>query len=236
MKLKYLVLSLLFVSKAVCAADNVIKHTPENTVIAFDLNDVLVEKNIKSMTWQSACLLANPYTWQYILNPYFWSKAKEYAKNTKAKGTIFTDKLVKDYPGLEYYKPTFISISSSHVVNPIALATVVNLKQQGYKIFIFSNMENETMTEVSKNNPQLFTNIDGYFCPPADGSDFKPNLSFYESFKGYLKSQDALKEHTVFVDDKPENITAAQQAGFIGIVCDNIHNVFKKFDEMGLVK
>lgn len=235
MKLLYILISLITIN-LLGMDSKPVSLTSENTIVAFDLNDVLVEKDIKSMITKSCWVIANPWSWRYVFSPILWMKASQYSKETKAKEQIFMDKLMKDYPGLEYFKDNYISLSSSHTVIPESLDMVTQLKSAGFKVYIFSNMGPATMKEMIKKFPELFNQINGIFCPSEEnGFDFKPNPSCYIAFKDYLKSKGDENKQIIFVDDRTENIQAAEEAGFIGIICNSIQNVRNRLVNLGLL-
>ena len=63
----------------------------------------------------------------------------------------------------------------------------------------------------------------------ADAGMRKPDLCFYEHV---LQAIDAAPAHTIFVDDKLENVRSAQALGIEGIVFDDVASLSRKLKDL----
>lgn len=95
---------------------------------------------------------------------------------------------------------------------------IKGLKEQGYKVYLLSNY-GKTSFEAARDKGRLS------FLPLVDGAVIsyevkmvKPEQGIYEAL---LIKYDLKAEECVFLDDKPENIEAAEKLGFHGIVVEN---------------
>ncbi len=95
---------------------------------------------------------------------------------------------------------------------------IKSLKEQGYSVYLLSNY-GKTSFEAARDHGRLS------FLPLVDGGVIsyevkivKPEPGIYEALlaKYRLKA-----EESVFLDDRAENITAAEQLGFHGIVVES---------------
>lgn len=208
---------------------------PSNTVVVFDLNDVLVKKDTQEITKKVAKLLTRPSFWRYVFSPFFWNKLIKYAKDKHCKESVFIE-LIKDYPKLADFEEEYISLSTSHKIIPMSLDIVKELKSKGYNLYIFSNMGIKSMHAMSKKYPELFNLFNGYYCPCQENNyNSKPRPEFYTQFKDYLKENGESDKKIIFIDDRNRNIEAAEKAGFTGILCDSIKNVYKKLQKLGIL-
>lgn len=95
---------------------------------------------------------------------------------------------------------------------------IKGLKEQGYKVYLLSNY-GKTSFEAARDKGRLS------FLPLVDGAVIsyevkmvKPEPGIYEAL---LRKYDLKAEECVFLDDKSENIEAAEKLGFHGIVVEN---------------
>jgi len=106
---------------------------------------------------------------------------------------------------------------------------IKSLKEQGYRVYLLSNY-GKTAFEAARDHGRLS------FLPLVDGGVIsyevkivKPEPSIYEAL---LKKYHLKAEECVFLDDRADNIAAAEQLGFHGIVVESYEQVIKKLDEM----
>ena len=97
---------------------------------------------------------------------------------------------------------------------------VKKLKEKGYKLYLLTNI-----TEDSYNYINDLIDIDSIF----DGGIYsyqehiiKPNPDIYNLI---IDRFNLNKEETIFFDDKPKNITAAQNVGIKGVVFKSIEDI-----------
>lgn len=100
---------------------------------------------------------------------------------------------------------------------------VKELKKEGYKIYILSNTFSESF-EYIKSNKDFYDNVSGDVCSYKVNM-LKPNKEIYIEL---LNRYNLNPEETIFIDDKLNNIEAANFLGINGIVFDNIYEVKEK--------
>ena len=119
----------------------------------------------------------------------------------------------------------------AELVNPYSYSVswIKELKEKGYRTYLLSNYPSTLFT--------LHTNQGSFpFLDEVDGkiiSGFvkmiKPDADIYEK----IMSEYQLKaEECVFIDDRPENVEAAERVGMKGIVFGNFAQANKKLGEL----
>jgi len=105
------------------------------------------------------------------------------------------------------------------------------IKQHGYKTYILSNFGHEEYDIVSGRNTGLFEQFDGGIVSAKVGH-IKPEPEIYHAL---LNTYNLKPEECLFIDDRPENIHAAQALGIDGIICSNHDYVLARLHEMGVI-
>ena len=105
-----------------------------------------------------------------------------------------------------------------------------HLKQSGYRIYLLSNYQKKAFHHIKQRN-DFFRFIDGGVISFEDRL-MKPEPEIYQLL---LNRYGLEPSETVFIDDTPENITAAEKLGIRGIVFRDFAG-FKKEMEMLLDK
>lgn len=105
-----------------------------------------------------------------------------------------------------------------------------SLKQNGYRVYILSNYAAHTYRET-------IAELD--FLNDADGAVFsyqvhsiKPEPEIYQAL---LEKYDLLAEECIFVDDRPDNIEAAEKQGIKGIVFQSCEQAAAQLEQYGVV-
>ena len=97
---------------------------------------------------------------------------------------------------------------------PANIALLYELKEKGYKLYILSNWDSTSFPLFQEKFPEIFLYeskemFDGIMISGLAGIP-KPEIAF---FKKCLKDFNIKAESTIFIDDEPANITAAQKVG-----------------------
>lgn len=87
--------------------------------------------------------------------------------------------------------------------------------ENGDKIFILSNWDPESFALLREDYKEFFDLFDGIIIS-GDIGMMKPNPHIYTHL---LTHYDLQPDNCVFIDDRPENIQAAQHCGIAGITC-----------------
>jgi putative hydrolase of the HAD superfamily len=91
---------------------------------------------------------------------------------------------------------------------------IQKLKSAGYRLYILSNLPKETYEIFVMQRPEFFEQFDG-MCFSFQTGTVKPDLEIYDYI---LKTYDLDPSECVFIDDREQNIIAAQQKDINGIV------------------
>ena len=142
-----------------------------------------------------------------LLNPDFWLDLVLLACNLRQ-----FEFLLQRYPTLQKNIENLSDIIQGHELIPEMPAIIHQLKSDGYKLYLFSNIAEKHVDKLQKQFPELFADFDGLVvASPKDGWIQKPNKKAYEKF---LTSVHTQPENVLFIDDQLNNIKAAQQLGF----------------------
>lgn len=121
------------------------------------------------------------------------------------------------------------NISGMLRMRDYAVPFVQELKEKGYQVYYLSNFAKKTFDE-SQNSLQ--------FIPYMDGGVFsylekviKPDPVIYETL---LSRYGLVASECVFLDDLPENIEGAKNAGMKGIVFKNFEQALEELRELGV--
>jgi FMN phosphatase YigB (HAD superfamily) len=87
------------------------------------------------------------------------------------------------------------------------------LRQRGFKTFIFSNTNDLAIEHVRKNYP-FFENFDGYIFSYEVGA-MKPHAKIYEAMEKMTGKSGA---DLIYIDDRPENIETGLARGWRAIL------------------
>lgn len=190
--------------------------TPENTVIIFDWHQVLQTQNFAKIGAQ--LLLKTGFKSWSLLKPRVISKMNElYSQGLIAEKII--DGLIDEFPDLEPLRREFIDIINSQPMIEESVCILRNIKQAGYKIYMLSNIAEETLEELWQKQKDILSIFDGIYTPnKSNGYIKKPHPKFYQYFKNYLTEKGDDKKTLLFIDDRGKNVQAGFNEGIYGIV------------------
>lgn len=105
---------------------------------------------------------------------------------------------------------------------PIAegIKFVKECKKRGYLVYVLSNWDSESFDLLVSKYHDFFKLFDGIIIS-GDVHVIKPDDQIYKQFTNRL-----VAKHCVFIDDRIENINAAQKNGIFGIRCPQIKSTF----------
>lgn len=124
-------------------------------------------------------------------------------------------------------REAFERIGGAIELLPHAMNWVRDLKSRGYRLYVLSNYGEYTYKQTKHKLG---------FLPFMDGTIFsykykviKPEKEIYELL---LNKFDLQAAETVFIDDRLENVEAAQELGFKGIQFQNIMQAKEELEEL----
>jgi len=99
-------------------------------------------------------------------------------------------------------------------------AMIDEFKKEGYPEYIFSNINEPTLHELTQKFPKRFDVFDGMLSVPDGKKGWKkPSNTAYRRFKALVaEKHDLTKVAIIFVDNKKDNVTKAREHGLIGIL------------------
>ena len=161
-----------------------------------------------------------------VLHPTMWN---EFDRSLMADEEIIT-KCIERAP--EYEQEIRLLFSKTELLveeYPHSYGWIKELKERGYQVYLLSNY-GKTSFEAAKAHGRLS------FLPLVDGAVIsyevqvvKPEPEIYQVL---LKKYSLKAEECVFLDDKAENIEAAQLLGFHGIVVEGYEQAKKELEEL----
>lgn len=113
-------------------------------------------------------------------------------------------------------------------MNKKVLSLIKRLKENGYKIFLLSNINEDTFSYINKS--ELLNIVDGYVLSYKEHK-IKPYEAIYKTL---IERYSLSTSKTLFIDDNPKNIQTAKELGFITAKVlpddyDSVYNALKKF-------
>jgi len=209
--------------------------TPENTVFAFDVHEVLIDRHRPTIVWGGLKLFCK--TFFYLLkHPYFTYRLTQiFRKHAIFEGMYA--QIASEYPHWEKYKQDFLDISNTccYPIEPM-IRLLKSLKQKGFKLFMLSNMGSDTWEDFGIKFQSIAELFDGFYTPHKENSYVgKPSEEFYGGFRGYLNANGYEDKQILFIDDIEKNIVGAVASGIAGIHFLGHQDLCAKLTRLGLV-
>jgi FMN phosphatase YigB (HAD superfamily) len=220
--LLFTLVTLSFVLRAQDDSQEPKQFTPQKTVIAFDLHEVVLDySHLNAASGAYDFVKSNPwYFIKMLFSPDCWRKTYTIVKSTPKIGEALFDKLTVHYPELAQSKTEFLRMLNPHVINPEMAQLIKELKQNNYRLAVCSNIGQQALEESRKmGNDEFFNQFEvlGISRPSTDPEKhylLKPDPRFFEEFKMQCRQELGIKDLDFkFVDDKKKNVTAAELAG-----------------------
>jgi len=205
--------------------------TPKNTIITFDLHDVIVHYNYSEIAktffkskGKLGLIIAmlNPLIW--------WNIIKLTWQDSVAEQYIVG--LGEKYPSLKPYVPLGIRIANCQKPDPEMLAFIKELKNKGYTLHLFSNIGAEIFEQFGVKFPEIIKYFDMVSIPSKQNGYLKK--PYGKAFAHYLEKLKGDERQVLFVDDKQKNIQKAYSYGIIGIHFSSLSKLKQALGKMGL--
>ncbi|MDD3415081.1 MAG: HAD family phosphatase [Lachnospiraceae bacterium] len=124
---------------------------------------------------------------------------------------------IKNDPSVEKeIRMMFSNIADTIRVYDTTIPWIMDLKKKGYQVLVLSNLSNKTLCECAKEF-QFLNYVDGGILSFRDGV-VKPEPEIYQLLIDRYFFQ---PQESIFLDDRVENVEAAQKFGINGIVFKN---------------
>lgn len=106
---------------------------------------------------------------------------------------------------------------------------IKRLKEKGYKVYLLSNYHLKAF-EIISNKYDFIRNVDGEIISYRVKL-IKPDFAIYEALKDKYNIK---PEESVFIDDMPQNIEAARELGFHGVLFKSSASMEEQLREIGI--
>lgn len=207
--------------------------TPQTTIIAFDLHNVVFKKQTRKIVMQGIRLLRQG-TWRYTFSLRLWYRLYKLRSQSNVAEEIF-QKIVHEYPGLARFRGDFIRLTNAQRPIPSVMAMIKELKIKGYSLYILSNIGGDTFDELSEIYPELGEYFNGAFIATAENNYLqKPHPEFYESFKRKIINDGHHGKQILFIDDLKKNLSAASRCNIAGIHFTSPKKLHRTFTRLGI--
>jgi FMN phosphatase YigB (HAD superfamily) len=200
------------------AAVETAQLSAENTIVCFDLHDVILKRNTAQR--RKIGFKNIPLTLRLAINKFSTKKkfynGEQYALDLKENGLDELAGLVRQ-------------MSAAYVINRDVLAVIKDLKAKGFQIYLASNIGADHLQDLS--NPERLgsrtvskeqadirdmlvlldklVSVD-YTAQPIIA---KPNPVYFENLKEICKQKYGEYTQIVFIDDNARNVQAASKCG-----------------------
>jgi len=206
------------------------KYTKDNTILLFDLHDVIFTFDGKKVAhilwntkqkWNIFTTIFHPvFLWQLI--KMLWRDATD-----EQFYTIFE----KRRPQL---LPLIIEITNAQKIIPGMDKLIENLSQRGYELHVGSNIGPSRFKQLSEDFPQVIRHFKKvkFVNPDTVPLIRKPKKQY---FTDYLQEHNGQNKQVVFIDDQKRNVDAANALGITAILCKSPAQLQKQLKELGIL-
>jgi FMN phosphatase YigB (HAD superfamily) len=185
------------------------QFTPKNTAIAFDLHGVLFQSSYYHIAkillrcphkLRLISLFVNIPMVRTVLTAIFKKYVIEQCINTlTAQHAIFTP-----------IRPTAIAVANAQKINHDTLEIIQKLHARGYKLIVFSNIGEESISLMRKQFPTIFSYF-SHVIHTSAGERYiaKPSLRAFDKLLAHI----APETNVILIDDVFKNIKQAHALG-----------------------
>lgn len=214
--------------------------TPDNTIIAFDFHDVLVDYDWPQIIKTFLKSDKKFRLFIALLNPKIWLDLIK-LKMSEAVSEQYIVWLGNKYKSLTPYVQLGIKIANTQKVNQKMLIILKNLKQNGYELHLFSNIGLVIYNDAKNKFPEIFDCFDKIIVPSkGNGYIRKPHKNAFENYLtqiGHEFNNNFIKnslKQIIFIDDKLKNIENGEKYGMIGIKFKNYDQLLQEFHNLSI--
>lgn len=195
-----------------------INASPDNTVIAFDLHEVVLKKNTYKIIKLIIFKLPKIELLYLALSPQvWWSLIKYLIGSTPLESIIET---ISKYTSKgNHIRQSFINLINSQNKNIQVIEIIKKLKSMGYTIYLASNIGPNTLKQLSNKMPELKYLFDDIVNPNIKNQfSRKPSPKFYEILISKSKRNNTHIKNIILIDNHKPNILASYKHNIFGII------------------
>ncbi len=201
-----------------------------------------------SMLSNMSCDSTHSPTTPFKLNGYLMPQCivdLHQGSKTYAQTHVEITKYIKQLHIQNYFKSPMEKNITQHIVDLIfdpeqlpdltkPIAPMVRLARQlkaaGYQLYLLANLPDELFQILSTTYPDIIELFDGKIIS-SQVNMVKPNIKI---FSHLLETYQLNPETCILIDEKEENIAAAQQVGITGIMFNRTRTVIRKLKKLGI--
>ena len=187
-----------------------VQISPTQTAFVFDLHGVVFRFNPLQAARHAVVTPHKKVLFWAAINPFLiWDVLKLLHNSAVVEEAIMA--IGHKYPNLKEVIPLALKMANEQLPIEPTISLIKQLKQQGFKIFIFSNIGEKSAQILQHNHPEIFALFDGIlFTSAQDNYLMKPSEDAFLKFLNKFKLQ---KEQIIFIDDKQSNVHVARKMG-----------------------
>jgi len=205
-----------------------VTYTPQNSVIAIDLHDVITQFSPKKAYTGFKKLRNKGNFIGNVCKYLFTSKRKRKCIESYALANISD-------------KQQALALLNPHVPNQAMIKIIEALKALGYQIYLCSNIGEQSYEYMQNLYPDVFGLFDGCYVSSASTGYIKKNDPQF-----FLNAAKLIDEHAgiagitvaniIYIDNERDNLKLAQATDprFVGLFFKNIRQISKKLHKLGL--
>jgi len=190
---------------------------PNNTVIVFDLHHVICKPNYTDMILH---VLSDEDFWSkfslVFCDPSFLlSSLHSLASGEHIEKTVLKTQKRYGRETEQLYR-LVREVCNCQEIQTDIIDIVKNLKQKGYRVYIFSNISKRFMVHLQSKHTQIFDLFDAIYTTD-ESIDYlqKPHRQAFQNFLDTHVPEESYQ--VIFVDDSFKNVEMAKDMGMFGI-------------------
>ena len=117
--------------------------------------------------------------------------------------------LIENYPVMQPQKQTFFAIAHDLKPVPGMHELAQALHDQGYKLYLASNIGTPDLAAQQERYPELFALFAECYTPENIGGIKKPHAAYYQGLRTLINEREKHAPHIIFIDDSKNNVTGA---------------------------
>lgn len=182
----------------------------ESIIFVFDLHNVVFKLHYRGIIHQLCAMEHKMRLLLRLLQPAVLLDIIKLLYSSKVSEEYIVE-LARRHPELEPYIEHGIDICNEQLPMTGTVELINELYEQGYKLYILSNIGERTYAKLKKHYPEIFDRFSAaQVATVHDNWVQKPQP---QAFTKFLKSINAAPENIVFIDDHAQNIATAQKLG-----------------------
>lgn len=207
-------------------------HTPENTIIVFDIHGVLFKPDYVQII---NAFLRSPYKYRcmrYALYPSTWADYSQLVHEQLIMERFFAY-FIDKYPELQPCLSLLVTIANAQKPIDSIIALAEQLYRAGYTLHIISNIGEPLGKDLQRKFPGIFKYFSVIKTPTLKNKFKKKSHVLF--FQEYLQEHNHLGKQVILIDDNEQNIQIARKVGIHGIFFLNERQLKKELAYAGVL-